>query len=163
MNDFVSFDSFEAMQDYLGKAEVVANSNILPKQREIVYGSHWVRADEGILVYGRVWGQHEVEEGEGKAERASHRDSYERGYRFGTAYSVWCPEGELGSSHISVLWPIHVDEYFAAMSYQWKPTNQPWEREMLARIIEENKADVAARNDSAPSPASPQAPEGDTT
>lgn len=163
MNEFKQFNDWEEMEAYLGNAEVVANNNILPPQQGIVYGSYWLKATEdGILVYGRVHSQAEAEKGQSQAAKAQLHDTYERGYRFGRAYSVWCPGGELGDSHISVLWPIHEDEFCAAMVNGWQPTSQPWEREMLTRVRDEATAAVAASNDS-PSPASPQDPKGDTT
>lgn len=66
-------------------------------------------------------------------------ESHGRGYRFGTAYSVVTPEGELGSTHVHDLWPISAGEFAEAREDDWsleKVRDRPW----LQRVAREMAA-----------------------
>lgn len=137
MNEFRAFDSLDEMFTFLAEQEKVANSNILPKQREITWGSYWVRpTDDGVLVWGRVHTEEEILTDEDEWVIIHEREMHERGYRFGVAHSLWCPEGELGSSHISVLWPITEEQFNNAKAAGWNPgSGEKWFQKMLLEII----------------------------
>ena len=46
-------------------------------------------------------------------------DSYKRGYRFGKCWSVWEPEGEYGSTHVSEMMPLRPEEFEDARNADW--------------------------------------------
>jgi hypothetical protein len=155
MPEFRSYDSIEEMFEDQARNEQAANDAVLPKQREITWGSYWLRpTDDGVLIFGRVHTQEEIFEDDKKiphqpgdpspkAVVRHYTEMHERGYRFGTAYSVWCPEGELGSSHVSVLWPIHQEEFEAAREAEWNPGAIPWFHEMLIRVTREYQKEAS--------------------
>lgn len=149
MTSFMTFDSFDDMQRFLQAQEEIANNNIHPKQLETTWGSYWVRAleDSGLLIWGRVWTMEEIMQSEEESADPDYdpdpehvKQHYEemdrRGYRFGEAASVLCPEGELGSTHISVMWPITQEEYEKAREAGWNPGDE-WFVAMLTRIVQE--------------------------
>lgn len=45
------------------------------------------------------------------ADPIAQQDSYDRGYRFGKAFSVMCPTGEYGSTHVSHMVPLRRSEF----------------------------------------------------
>lgn len=136
--------SWDELGKEMRKHEKIANEAILPKQREIVYGSYWIRAWGNMLVFGRVLSREASETGQTRETVRALRDAYERGYRFSRSYSVLDIHGELGDVHISVVWPIREEEFEAAQENNFRATNQPWEYEMLLRCQQEVQADMAA-------------------
>lgn len=135
MSGFKSFGSMEEMFDYMAQATEVANANLSDEQRALTWGSYWFRPYEGIVIFGWVFPQDELE----RQERASYghtpldpeeeaefayamehtRENHERGYLFGKAYSVWEPSGELGDTHRASAWPITAEQFTAAQEAGW--------------------------------------------
>lgn len=130
MSQFQSFDSMEEMLEFMAKAEAEANQMLLDEQRGIGYGDYWCRPvpEQGVFVFGRVMPEEEAYDGEDAGSIAMLRDSYSRGYRFGTAYSILGPEGELGSTHIANMWPITEEDFNDAAAQRWRPTSRFVER-----------------------------------
>lgn len=139
----IGFDSFDEMLEHMGKAEDAANARTTPRQKAIGWGDYWMQPYQDILVFGRIWTREETEKSEGRyidqddpeevagfAETMANLDSrYERGYRFGTAWSEAEREGELGDTHISVMIPITQEEFEEAKAVNWnalKIINMPW-------------------------------------
>lgn len=150
MSGFIEFGSLDEMFAAQAEAEKVANDNVLPKQREITWGTYWMRpTDDGIIIWGYVMTldeviQEEIEysypdepEVDPTAIRSHFTERYERGYRYGRAHSLWCPEGELGDSHISVLWPITKEDFELAKTSGWNPGPTEMFNQMLRRVIHE--------------------------
>jgi hypothetical protein len=141
----MEFDSWDDAQEAMRKAEEVANSKVMSRQRDIVYGSHWVRPFEEGLEFGYV-----LPEGEGGSA-----DTYRRGYRFSQCSSI-LGEG-IGDVHLSVLWPIEKEEYDLAKANGWRLLHEDWEKEMLLRITHEIEQGNAELQSARPSdPGSPQ-------
>lgn len=127
---FKSFDSMEEMLEFMAEAEDAANQMLLDEQRGISYGDYWCRPvpEQGIFVFGRVMTEEEAYDGEDKESIAMLRDSYSRGYRFGTAYSILGPDGELGSTHVANMWPITEEDFNNMAANRWMPTSRFVER-----------------------------------
>lgn len=123
-----SFDSIEDMFTEIRKWEDRANEQVTPEQTAIGEGDYWARPYEGFVIFGRVAVHSEVrakekelgaDEEELEFEDQHWQDTWRRGYRFGMAYSVACPEGELGTTHISVMTPITEFMYNQAKERHW--------------------------------------------
>lgn len=128
----VGFSSFEEMQDYLRHSESEAIRDSLAEQWAIDWGSWVVRflgsATDRLWIYGELFTQElyrqsEIEAGadpeEVDWELEGVMDAYQRGYRFGRWYSQVLPEGELGTAHVSSLWPISSAEFHQAREQGW--------------------------------------------
>ena len=134
----IPFEGWEESQRIMREAEVKANASVVRRQRDIVYGSYWVRASaDGMLEFGQVLGQSSAEYMQTKETIRALRDAYERGYRFSRAHSVLCPEGELGDTHLAVMWPITKEEFEKALVHGFARSNEEWELAMLRRVIRE--------------------------
>jgi hypothetical protein len=121
---FVSFDSWEALQEYMDISERQANERVTDLQRTIKPGDFVVRPTEigGIptLIVGKTFSVEELVESEQKAGAVldeldyitvSYKARMERGYLFGRWYSVIEQDGEYGDAHISVLLPVKETDY----------------------------------------------------
>ncbi len=130
--DIMSFDNLDEAAAYMREAEKQAEARLTSAQREVSWGDCWVTyyREAGIWIFGEVFTpernhQSSIKAGasidEANEEDESLQDAHARGYRFGRAYSVACPEGELGSTHIAnMLGKITPEELSAAMDCEWE-------------------------------------------
>lgn len=132
MSHIMSFDSFDDAMNFMADAEEAANDRATDEQKAIAYGDNWVRlyADAGqiLAIFGEIPTPDELEADERRLgadddeiayERATLADSYKRGYRFGTAYSVLEPNGEMGSTHVSEMRTLTNEQFEEARRYGW--------------------------------------------
>jgi hypothetical protein len=146
-----SFDSFEDLQKTLNAQIEKAKTWILPRQAAITFGDHWMRIwdsgyGEKFLICGYI---HTVEELDREERRlgASEEEileehetmeySYNNGFRFGTAYSVIEPRGELGDTHVSQMVPITKEEFEDAKLLRWDlelVADLPWFGKAVERL-----------------------------
>lgn len=124
----------EAFAD-MKRAEDAANENLSEWNKQVVWGSYYMRPAPEVpcIIFGYIYTEMECVDGERKLG-ATHeevaytmrsiRDSYERGYRFGRHYSVVEPDGELGSVHIANAWPISKEEFETAKAQDWMLTRE---------------------------------------
>lgn len=108
-----SYATFDEMMEALRAAEEAANERVTPAQASVTWGDYWAREFAGdFWIFGHIPTERETEASEREAGADPHelkeatlslRRDHERGYRFGRAYSVACPDGELGSTHISEM------------------------------------------------------------
>lgn len=128
---FMGFDDHQSMIDWLRRADEAAHSAITPIQEALTYGSYWVQfhniADRQV-VFGHVLTVDDARKGcirtggttaECEAEAKEIDTSLQRGYMYGIAHSGWYPDGELGSTHKSVAWPIDEDLFEAARAVRF--------------------------------------------
>lgn len=126
---FMEFDSLEAAQQWMADQTDRANEATSDRQKAITGGDHWVRLDyPEFEIWGRVWTEEEFVASE-KAAGATRaelryslqvlRDSAERGYRFGIAYSTVEPGGELGDTHVYNMLPVPASLFEAARDCGW--------------------------------------------
>lgn len=143
----VFYDSPEEMFEAIGRGVEAAKKRATAKQNAITYGDYWMRAFEDILIFGHIYSEEELwtaeaelgaSEEEIKEEKEMMAGNYENGFRFGRAYSLICPEGELGDTHVSDMIPITQQEFEDAEDLYWIPDairQLPWfNRSLLDRV-----------------------------
>jgi hypothetical protein len=130
---FQVFDSFEDMQAALADATAEANSRLNNAQKalrdDFENTRYWFQPTEyGFPIFGVAYSLAEsraldiaagasVEEADECAER--ERVNRMRGYIFSRAFSIACPDGELGDSHAAVLCPIDEIVFELARDAGW--------------------------------------------
>lgn len=127
------FDSIDAFFTAQQAREEAANNRCTEEQKSITWGDYFERLDSpdryGLQIFGYIYtreefSQLEVECGAEEDELAFELDirdqSHSRGYRYGRCYSEWEPDGEIGSTHISVMRKITRSEFEAARDSGWK-------------------------------------------
>jgi hypothetical protein len=139
----MGFDTLDEMLAFIAKAEdAVQAQPITPQQQSIDWGAYVFRAvadgpDHALAIWGHVWSLTEWREKEIAAgatqeelEYSTERlvDAHERGYRYGEYYSEPYPKGDIGSAHISTLWPISRRDFEYARRIGWRMGNEIWER-----------------------------------
>lgn len=153
---FQSFDNLDDMFAAMAKATEEANSALSDTQRAITYGSCWVRfaVDLGIIIFGKVATLEEITEserlsGSDDAELAATllmlQENHMRGYMFGTAYSIWEPQGELGDTHRANMWPITEPQFEMARAVDWNPAYIEGRNGWLHEAYEDFRAWAIAR------------------
>lgn len=149
-----TYDSFEEAQADMAQAEAAANERVLPEQAAIADGTYWFRVvDEGgpIAIFGKVADEAEYRKGlegcdeeEIQSDLRHHRESRERGYVYGPCYSIICPDGEWGSTHVSEIWPLSAERMALAKAAGWTIEGcMPWIRDAViawAAVAQEAEA-----------------------
>lgn len=133
----MTFEFFESIDDMLNKMaadEDAANRAATPEQQAIGYGDYFIRLwpvmmEDNLAIYGQVMPRDKFIEEEKNAGAddaelswtvSTHDSAFKRGYRFGWHYSEVEPDGELGSTHVSVMMKISKEEFDAARDRGWK-------------------------------------------
>jgi hypothetical protein len=122
-----TFDTAAELFDYLdelytGDLEALEKSSIKPEQLPV--GQCFVRLypvgpRETLVIFG------EVERSKYEEDWPLEDDARKRGYVFGTCYSVMCPEGELGSTHVgNIHLLISRSTFETAKSNGWRHLEQ---------------------------------------
>lgn len=111
-----SFKSFEDMMASLESARTTADGRVTPTQSGIVPGDFVVIDHGDLQVFAHIlppdFGSGSLEDSMTCMELYSQ--PHMRNYRFTRAYSVMCPEGELGDIHVStVAYKISKQEFDA--------------------------------------------------
>ena len=144
------YSSWEDALDAMGQAEETANQHLVDAQRIIGTSPehrYWARffPVERLMIFGRADTVEEQIETEKKYFDADdpddgweeHRKSIiardRRGYLFGRAWSVMCPEGELGSTHRSEVVEITEAEWEAFRQVGWDHTAV--DRELVVTLV----------------------------
>ncbi len=137
------FDSFEEMQEYMEESMAAADARVTPRQAEVGPGDHWFSPapEFGCVVFGQVYTREELVAGMDPEEAADEEfvDGYLSGNMlFGRAFSVIEPQGELGSTHRSAVWPMTPAQFAEAMSVDWDHQRLGrWFREALVQAVRE--------------------------
>ena len=97
------------MLEDLSRAMQTADDNTQEWQKAIKKGDYYRQDTEyGFSVYGQVL-------------KNAYKDRHLRNYRLVRAYSIICPEGELGDVHVSSISEIITEEEFEkAKMNGWK-------------------------------------------
>lgn len=148
----IGFDNWDDMAKFLGAAEGQANERVVPEQREISYGSLWLRfyplgPNDRTVIFGKV---HTLEEiaakeaelgagpGEVQAVLAHTKDMNTRGYLFGTCWSTIEPTGELGNTHRSEIWYCPPALFEHAEQCGWDIDSfEPWAKQALDAVYQQ--------------------------
>ena len=88
-----------------------ADRAMAPEQEALKPGDFYTREFDGLSIWG------EIVESEYPEDRAYLAKTPNR--RMVRAYSVVCPDGELGTEHISCMWPITKEVFEAARKAGW--------------------------------------------
>jgi hypothetical protein len=128
-----SFDNLDDMFAAISSGTEEAKNRATPEQNAITYGDYWMREwDSGyeiIQIFGYIMTRPEIYDSpayndvpidEMEWEMRSAEDNYNNGYRFGRAYSVIVPEGELGDTHVSEMTKIAKVIFDAAKENGWE-------------------------------------------
>lgn len=99
-----TFDSMEDLLASLRKDQEAADERAKThpvKIEDLKHGDICVspRPDFGVTVFGEVWEYSEKYPEDNPTIQQSRR----RGYIYGRFYSALCPEGEVGSTHITTI------------------------------------------------------------
>jgi len=101
----MEFKPYETLEDMFSAMEMHrhrADQSVQPFQAAASPGDHYLqRSGYGFDIYGRI-----LEEEEPRPQRLQH-------YRFVEAYSVACPEGEIGDMHVSSIEQILSETEFS--------------------------------------------------
>ena len=135
------------MFESIHKGVEAAKNRATPKQNAITYGDYWMRSWEDFLIFGYIYTREEMDSEERRLgaseeeiewEHQTYDDSYNNGFRFGRAYSVIEPEGELGDTHVCDMIPITKEEFEQSKDLHWIPekiSELPWFNvKLLGRI-----------------------------
>jgi hypothetical protein len=100
----VGLAGFNEMVEYLAERQRKAKDEITPVQAEMRVGDHYLMGtgEDGVLVFGEIRERPQL-----------------NGFCFCKAYSVCCPEGELGDAHLSAMVPIEPEEFEGARERGW--------------------------------------------
>lgn len=153
--------TWEELQELMARNEYTANTELWPEQKNMLEtkgDQYFLNIQPGLdfAIFGEAWsvetsdrselksyGVKSVEElstgDNGDREAYDYtckalRASRERGYIFGQAYSIVCPDGELGSTHVSQMWPISKEAFEEARTLNWK-LDKPKEFPLLCEAI----------------------------
>ena len=120
------FGSMDEMYDAMAAAEAMANHGLTPGQvrlRDDVENTcYFARAfpEHDLVVYGVAQPNHVVE----RSADFDVVDNRKRGYVTGACYSVDCPTGEFGDTHVSQVIPIDLHTFTLAESFNWPTFSQ---------------------------------------
>jgi hypothetical protein len=122
------FDSADDMFAAIARGVEQAKQRATPEQNAITYGDYWMRAWEDFLIFGYIDHPEALRastlelgasEDEIEYEERVLKESYDNGFRFGKAYSVIEPDGELGDTHVSDMIKITKGQFEAAKALNW--------------------------------------------
>lgn len=131
MTDVRSFSTLEEMHAWMEEQERLANDGLHPLQRDLTWGSHWIRFNGTAIEFGYCYTEDEARaeyepliEGEKDCESpdqyiASLTETLGRGYLYGEAHSVL--GDEKGDTHRANAWPIEERLYRMAQEVEWNP------------------------------------------
>lgn len=127
-----SFDNLDDLFAAISKGTEDAKSRATPEQNAITYGDYWMRNwDSGyeiIQIFGYIMTRPEIYNSpayddvpieEIEWEMKSAEENYNNGYRFGRAYSIVEPKGELGDTHVSEMTKITKEQFELAKENNW--------------------------------------------
>jgi len=131
--EIISFDNMDDMMAHLSRMQEDAEAATLPKQKEIVGGTYFIRPldEEGFFVFGEAFSlermeKEEIAAGGEEDEVAEMLDEEKRkqatGLMFGKCYSIVEPTGEYGTTHRATAWPITEGFFLNAKENGWRLT-----------------------------------------
>ena len=105
--EYTQFDSLDEMYNEMEKQRLGADAQVQPFQSAVKPGDFYRQhTDYGFQIYGEILPDEEL-----RPERLKH-------YRFVQAYSVACPEGEMGDVHVSQIDEVISPAVFAVAKEQ---------------------------------------------
>ena len=129
-----SFNNVEDMFAEIDKANKIADSNTDDFQKEIKPGNFFARNYEGIVIYG------EVVESPYEEDQELYKQPHMLNYRLTNCFSVLCPEGELGDTHVSEMHMVLTKEQFEQARKDNWPSNVVYLNVLIAMENKNEKA-----------------------
>lgn len=143
------FNSLDEMMEAMRTQEQAANAAAYPWQQEITWGSYFMRPmpEYGFVIFGSIPSKEEFLAMEAPKDDPNYRAEVdeewngpgglmERGYRFAQHFSVAEPDGEWGSTHVSTMIPITVEDFEFARAALWEISPiSDWVVERLQRLF----------------------------
>ena len=127
-----SFNSFEEMAAAMEKDRNAADANTDAVQASLEIGDFFIRATQGILIYGEIHDPIDGDDPEERAFQTRMRDQpHMKLYRFTKCYSPLCPTGEYGDIHLSTV-ELKISE---AMFLRCKEAQWPQDRNELSAVL----------------------------
>jgi hypothetical protein len=135
--DIIGFNSWDDAIDHMREVERQLDGQLTQAQREVKAAfdrpHYWVQfTDYGFDIFGRTNSREElhaqlaetakrygIDEAEMQGEIEMYDDVRERGYLTGEAWSVACPYGEAGDTHVSQIIPISEEMFERAKAAGW--------------------------------------------
>jgi hypothetical protein len=96
-----TFDNLDEFFEQIEESRQTADSHVEPWQTELKPGDHFVRLiNEGgiFAIYGEI-----IEPEFDEDEENFYLEPHMAHYRFSRCFSVMCPQGELGDTHVSTI------------------------------------------------------------
>ena len=110
MFEVQEFDNVDDMLDSMIEDQSTADDQVQPWQAAIKVGDYCVRYYAGeVAIFIEVLDALQLEREAGASDeeveylRQELADEHMKNYRFGRCYSIMCPRGELGDTHISTI------------------------------------------------------------
>lgn len=116
------YDSLEEMFQAIAAAEKEASAKVTDEQRAAFQvGDLFFRFAQGVAIYGEIVDPtlHAEDEEEVEDLRETYNQVHMRNYRFTRCFSVMCPEGELGDTHLSTMHKISQRQFEMARGMGW--------------------------------------------
>ncbi|MBI5499784.1 MAG: hypothetical protein HY907_06045 [Deltaproteobacteria bacterium] len=133
---FQAFNTYEDMMSEVERARDEADGQVQPWQAVLAPGDFFIRIWSGLVIYGEILdpavpqfpGDYSDEAlSEIRREARIYEQPEMRGYRFTRCYSVACPEGEFGDTHVSSMTrKITREQFEQARASGWPEA--PWPR-----------------------------------
>lgn len=129
-----TFGDPEEMRETIQQWREAALAGLAPAQADLTFGSHWVRFEDDLVIFGRVAtlsevGVAEMELGASGEEAAAmtHQisENMEAGLLYADCYSVVEVDGEVGNTHKASVWPIDESLFEQARRVDWDPYRLP--------------------------------------
>ena len=124
-----SFDNLDDMFARIQEGVEQAKSRATDEQNAITYGDYWVRLWKDLFIFGYIMTEDELYSGSAYDNASEEEIAYEKeqakrtyadGFRFGQAYSIVVPDGELGDTHVSTMQRITKNQFEAAKLCDWE-------------------------------------------
>jgi len=112
MPHFTAFDNLDGLFKAMEVQRKAADSRVKPFQKDIKPGNFYLQLVEDMAIYGEVLPD--------PSEVSPEEEPLMPNYRFVRGFSVCCPEGELGETHVSSMdAPISKAQFEAAKAQGW--------------------------------------------
>lgn len=138
-----TFESIEDLFDEIEQSRTRADAAVQTFQAAIKPGDCFMRyiPDASVVVFGEVldpfsWYHEEVARAKTAEDRkeldrelASEKQmraaSHMKHVRFTRAFSIMCPDGEMGDGHVATMLPISREVFETAKKLEWRTNNVP--------------------------------------
>jgi hypothetical protein len=143
--EVTAYDSVADMMDAIHSAREKADEQVRPSQAAAKVGDFFVKffPPEQVIIFGEVLDPVESDRQAGADEdelnylRKLYAEPHMKHFRFSRCFSVMCPEGELGDTHVSsILCVIPKEVFEKAREKNWSSDPEDV-REVLGDLVDD--------------------------